>query len=163
MFQKRFLVFSMQLSNWWTLSEAKMLVQKLSNIVHVLQVLFKLLDHTKRIWFQNIFISSRSNYFMICLLTPDLTNGLISAFYRWFHLTWFPPKKLIQIPGLPRTFFTFSRTFCIKVLGIFQDFLQNSRTFQDFYGVVRIATITLPSCTIKHTSCGIYRQHLLLK
>ena len=43
---------------------------------------------------------------------------------------------MIQVPEL---FFTFSRTFNIKVPGIFQDFQQNSRTFQDFYGVNRIA------------------------
>ena len=34
---------------------------------------------------------------------------------------WFLSKKLIQIPQLSRTFFHFSRTFCIKVPGLLQD------------------------------------------
>ena len=47
---------------------------------------------------------------------------------------WF---KFQDFPGL---FKPFSRTFSIKVPGLFQDLQRNSRTFQDFYGVVRIAT-----------------------
>ena len=46
--------------------------------------------------------------------------------------TWFPPKKLIQIPGL-----------------FASDFQDLSRTFHDFYGGVRIATIKFLSCKIK--------------
>ena len=67
---------------------------------------------------------------------------------------WFPPKKLILIPGLFRTFFTFS--FC-----------QSSRTFpglsmqfQDFPWLLRRCTNRRNNIFFlykKHTSCSIYK------
>ena len=81
------------------------------------------------------------NNFSLVLLAffqhPFCSTGSLS--FNHENYTWFPPKQVIKILGLS-TFF--QGLFASK----FQGF---SRTFEDFYGVVQIATTKFLFCKIK--------------
>ena len=85
------------------------------SILPVVFMLFAKDDESRSMWADIMCVSSYQNF----------SNGMVSA---------------KRIDSNFRTFFTFSRTFFIKVLGLFEDFQRISWTFQYLYGVAQIVT-----------------------
>ena len=66
--------------------------------------------------------------------------------------------NLQDIPGLSRIFSHFFQDFLHQSFRTFQNIWRKPRTFHDFYGVVRIATIKFIPCkNKKNASCSMYK------
>ena len=96
----------------------------------------------KFVWLLSFWIEHDNNYqffspeckFTVYLCNLSWCHNRFQTLRRCYRgISWFPPKKT---DSNSRIFQDFLSLFP----GLFQDFQQNSRTFMDYYGVVRIAT-----------------------